>query len=554
MTNKIFRPVFTSCIFVAAMTVGLIVMILNNYFVAIEENQIATQAELTAAGIDAAGQNYLNNLTIDGYRLTWIDKDGTVLYDSEADAATMENHGSREEVKEAILTGSGKSDRNSSTLATETMYYAKRCTDGTVVRLAVTRNSAFLLLLRLLTPLLWIMLAAVIVSYVVGKKVAYKIAEPLNHIDLEKPLANKNVEEIRPLLERLDEQNIKINEQMEILHRKQKEFITATSSMREGLILINQSWHILSQNPSAERIFHLDAEAEEPFVSISKEFKLLIEMAFAGQQNSGIINQEEKIIRIDASPITSHGVLIGVSILAYDISDEYTAEMQRKEFTANVSHELKTPLQTIMGSAELLQNKMVKPEDEDIFINKINTEAKHLLTLIDDIIRLSQLDENRKIEKENIHLKEIVQEAFDALQKSAETHHVIVHLDGNDGIVYGNSRLLYEIAYNLVDNAIRYNQDPGSVTVQIETKKDEVTLTVSDTGIGIPEESQVRIFERFYRVDKSHSRATGGTGLGLSIVKHAVQLCNGTIALTSKVGEGSTFTVHFPIPEETANH
>ncbi len=554
MTNKIFRSVFTSCILVAAMTVGLIVMILNNYFVAIEENQIATQAELTAAGIDAAGKNYLDDLTIDGYRLTWIDKDGTVLYDSEADAATMENHGSREEVKEAILTGTGKSDRNSSTLATETMYYAKRCTDGTVVRLAVTRNSAFLLLLRLLTPLLWIMLAAVIVSYFAGKKVAHKIAEPLNHIDLEKPLANKNVEEIRPLLERLDEQNTKINEQMEVLHRKQKEFITATSSMREGLILINQDWHILSQNPSAEKIFHLDPEAEEPFANVSEEFKQLIEMAFDGQQNSGIINQEEKIIRIDASPITSHGVLTGVSILAYDISDEYTAEMQRKEFTANVSHELKTPLQTIMGSAELLQNKMVKPEDEDSFINKINTESKHLLTLIDDIIRLSQLDENKKIEKENIHLKDIVQEAFDALQKSAEAHHVTVHLDGSDAVVYGNSRLLYEIAYNLMDNAIRYNQDPGSVTVQVEKEKEAVVLRVSDTGIGIPEESQARIFERFYRVDKSHSRATGGTGLGLSIVKHAVQLCSGTIELTSKMGEGSTFTVHFPIPEKQENH
>lgn len=547
MTNKIFRSVFTSCILVAAMTVGLIVMILNSYFVAIEENQIATQATLTAAGIDAAGRTYLNDLTVDGYRLTWIDKDGTVLYDSQADAATMENHGDRIEVKQAILTGTGKSDRESTTLATETMYYAKRCNDGTVVRLAVTRNSAFLLLVRLLTPLLWIMLAAVIVSYFAGKRVAHKIAEPLNYLDLENPLMNKNVEEIHPLLQRLDEQNTMIREQMETLHQKQKEFITATSSMREGLILINKNGRIISQNPSAEKLFHLDQNAEEPFQNVSEEFHELIDTALQGQQNSGIISQEDKVIRIDASPITSHGALTGVSILAYDISEEYSAEMQRKEFTANVSHELKTPLQTIMGSAELLQNKMVKPEDEDSFINKINIESKHLLTLIDDIIRLSQLDENQKMEKDTINLKDTIQEAFDALQKSAEEHHVTVHLDGSDTPVYGNSRLLYEIAYNLMDNAIRYNQDPGSVTVQVYTDKDHAVMKVSDTGIGIPEEAQARIFERFYRVDKSHSRATGGTGLGLSIVKHAVQLSEGTIELSSKVGEGSIFTVTFPI-------
>lgn len=546
MTNKIFRSVFTTCILVAAMTVGLIVIILNNYFVDIEENRIAAQAELASAGIDAGGKKYLQDLTIDGYRLTWIDKDGTVLYDSQADASTMENHGDREEVKEAILTGTGKSDRNSSTLATETMYYAKRCSDGTVVRLAVTRNSVFLLMIKLLTPLLWIMLAAVAVSYLAGRKVADRIAEPLNHIDLEHPLKNQNVPEIRPLLVRLDEQNQKIDEQMESLHQKQKEFITATSSMREGLILMTKDWHILSQNPMAEKLFHLDPFREDAFADISDELRQMISDAINGQQNAGIITQEEHVLRIDASPITSHGVLTGVSILAYDISDEYTAEMQRKEFTANVSHELKTPLQSIMGSAELLQNHMVKPEDEDSFLERINRESKRLLTLIDDIIRLSQLDENQKIEKEKLDLKDTVQEAFDSLSKSAEKHHVTVHLDLQNAKVYANSRLLYEIAYNLMDNAIRYNQDPGSVTVQTYMEDDTCILKVMDTGIGIPEEAQARIFERFYRVDKSHSRATGGTGLGLSIVKHAVQICQGTIRLDSQPGNGSTFTISFP--------
>lgn len=550
MTNKIFRSVFTSCILVAAMTVGLIVIILNNYFVDIEKNRIAEQAELASAGIDSAGEAYLKDLTISDYRLTWISNDGTVLYDSQADASTMENHGSREEVKEAILSGTGSSDRTSSTLATETIYYAKRCSDGTVVRLAVTRNSALLLLVRMLTPLLWIMLAAVAVSYWAGMKAARKIAEPLNHIDLENPLSNQNVEEIRPLLERLDEQNKKINEQMESLHQKQKEFTTATSSMREGLILMSTDWHIISQNPSAEKLFHFKPEDEDAFKDISEELKEMIQAALNGQQNAGIISQDEKVIRIEASPITSHKVLTGVSILAYDISDEYTAEMQRREFTANVSHELKTPLQSIMGSAELLQNHMVKPEDEDRFINRINSESKRLLSLIDDIIRLSQLDENQPMEKDDIDLKDTVHEAFDALQKSAEEHHVTMHLDLQDATVYANSRLLYEIAYNLMDNAIRYNNDPGSVIVQTYMEDDMPVLKVSDTGIGIPMEAQSRIFERFYRVDKSHSRMTGGTGLGLSIVKHAVKICRGTIDLSSKMGEGSTFTITFPAKAE----
>lgn len=309
---------------------------------------------------------------------------------------------------------------------------------------------------------------------------------------------------------------------------------------------MNTDWHILSQNPAAEKLFHLKPENDDAFEDISDDFKEMIKTALAGEQNSGIITQDERILRIDASPITSHGVLTGVSILAYDVSDEYTAEMQRKEFTANVSHELKTPLQSIMGSAELLQNHMVKKEDEDSFINRINAESKRLLNLIDDIIRLSQLDENQKMEKDHIDLKDTVKEAADVLTKSAEEHHVTMHLDLKNAVVYGNSRLLYEIAYNLMDNAIRYNHDPGSVVVSTYTEDGLPFLKVSDTGIGIPEEDKARIFERFYRVDKSHSRATGGTGLGLSIVKHAVKLCKGNIELDSKAGEGTTFTVGFP--------
>ncbi|NLH62896.1 MAG: ATPase [Erysipelotrichaceae bacterium] len=546
MTAKIFRSVFASCILVAAMTVGLVVLALNNYFVTIEEERIASEADLAAAGVNAAGEGYFDDLKIEGYRLTWINAHGTVLYDSQADASTMENHGDRQEVKEALLSGTGKSDRNSYTLAEETMYYAERCSDGTVVRLAVSRNSVFLLVLRLATPLLWICIAAVAVAYWAGRRASHKISEPLNHIDLENPLQNQNVEEIRPLLKRIDEQNQQINDQIEKLHQKQKEFITATSSMREGLILINTKYQILSQNPAAQRLFQLDAAAEYPWDDCNEQLHQCIEAALAGQQNTAIITEGEKIIRIDVSPITSHGILIGASILAYDISEEYTAEMQRKEFTANVSHELKTPLQSIMGSAELLQNHMVKEEDIPSFLNRINTESKRLLALIDDIIRLSQLDENQKMEKDELDLKDTVNEVFDSLEKNAFKHHVTLHLKTEKASVYGNSRLLYEIVYNLMDNAIRYNKDPGSVTVETYQDDHSSYLKVTDTGIGIPQEAQERIFERFYRVDKSHSRATGGTGLGLSIVKHAVQISHAAIQVASAPGEGSTFTVVFP--------
>lgn len=546
MTAKIFRSVFASCILVAAMTVGLVVLALNNYFVTIEEERIASEADLAAAGVNAAGEGYFDDLKIEGYRLTWINAHGTVLYDSQADASTMENHGDRQEVKEALLSGTGKSDRNSSTLAEETMYYAERCSDGTVVRLAVSRNSVFLLVLRLATPLLWICIAAVAVAYWAGRRASHKISEPLNHIDLENPLQNQNVEEIRPLLKRIDEQNQQINDQIEKLHQKQKEFITATSSMREGLILINTKYQILSQNPAAQRLFQLDAAAEYPWDDCNEQLHQCIEAALAGQQNTAIITEGEKIIRIDVSPITSHGILIGASILAYDISEEYTAEMQRKEFTANVSHELKTPLQSIMGSAELLQNHMVKEEDIPSFLNRINTESKRLLALIDDIIRLSQLDENQKMEKDELDLKDTVNEVFDSLEKNAFKHHVTLHLKTEKASVYGNSRLLYEIVYNLMDNAIRYNKDPGFVTVETYQDDHSSYLKVTDTGIGIPQEAQERIFERFYRVDKSHSRATGGTGLGLSIVKHAVQISHAAIQVASAPGEGSTFTVVFP--------
>ena len=548
MTKRIFRSVLASTLVVLAMSVALITIVLNNQFIKMEKRQLAVQTELAAAGVNSEGQAYLDALQPDGYRVTWIATDGSVLYDSEVDASAMENHREREEFKQALANGVGSAERESDTVATKTMYYAMRLDDSSVIRVAVTRSTVGLMLVRMISALIWIVIAAIAASILIARSLSRQIVEPLNHLDLDHPLDHRQYDEIAPLLVRIDRQNHQINDQMNELHQKKKEFETVTGSIREGLILLNKDREILSMNPAAYTIFSAPKESEgKDILTICRdeEFSELVNSALKHEQAETIIEMNHRQIRVDASPITSHGILTGVSILAWDISDEYAAEQQRREFTANVSHELKTPLHSIMGSAELLEDHLVKPQDQDAFLHKIRTESSRLLSLIDDIIQLSQLDDIKQVDETKVNLKDLVSEAGEALEQSADEHHVKMTLNLDNAEVMANDRLMYEIVYNLMDNAIRYNKDPGTITVTTKVDKGKPTVIVSDTGIGIPKESQSRVFERFYRVDKSHSRKTGGTGLGLSIVKHAVQLCHGTITLDSKVGEGSTFTVRF---------
>ena len=547
MRKKIFRTVALTMAVIMAIAMVIVILIVNHHFITVEENRMDTEAQLAAEGVAYGGENYLKSLAPHSYRLTWIDQDGSVLYDSEADPVTMENHKNRTEVKEALTDGTGEDIRYSDTLAERTIYYAVKCDDGTVVRIAETYDTVGILTLRMLSPMLVLLILSILSSSLIANKLSKDIAKPINEVDLDHPLAQKTYEEITPLLTRIDKQNRQIDEQMEQLHQRKKEFEAVTKNINEGLILINMNQEILSVNEAALDLFDLDKKPKKitDFTDDSK-FAGLISDVMHNYGAEVILKTSDITLRADASPIRSHGVQTGASILVQDVTENYAAEEVRRQFTANVSHELKTPLQSIMGYSELMENHLVDPKDCDSFARKIHTESCRMLQLIDDIIRLSQLDEGNVVDVNTLNLKDLVNEAAEAVSAEAREHQVELKFDIESVWINANSRLIYEIIYNLMDNAIRYNLAGGYVKVKTRRKHDEAVLEVSDNGIGIPRESLPHVFERFYRVDKSHSRATGGTGLGLSIVKHAVQLSHGRITVQSKISQGTAFTARFP--------
>ncbi len=547
MRKKIFRTVALTMAVIMAIAMVIVILIVNHHFITVEENRMDTEAQLAAEGVAYGGENYLKSLAPHSYRLTWIDQDGSVLYDSEADPVTMENHKNRTEVKEAFTDGTGEDIRYSVTLAERTIYYAVKCDDGTVVRIAETYDTVGILTLRMLSPMLVLLILSILSSSLIANKLSKDLAKPINEVDLDHPLAQKTYEEITPLLTRIDKQNRQIDEQMEQLHQRKKEFEAVTKNINEGLILINMNQEILSVNEAALDLFDLDKKPKKitDFTDDSK-FAGLISDVMHNYGAEVILKTSDITLRADASPIRSHGVQTGASILVQDVTENYAAEEVRRQFTANVSHELKTPLQSIMGYSELMENHLVDPKDCDSFARKIHTESCRMLQLIDDIIRLSQLDEGNVVDVNTLNLKDLVNEAAEAVSAEAREHQVELKFDIESVWINANSRLIYEIIYNLMDNAIRYNLAGGYVKVKTRRKHDEAVLEVSDNGIGIPRESLPHVFERFYRVDKSHSRATGGTGLGLSIVKHAVQLSHGRITVQSKISQGTAFTARFP--------
>lgn len=547
MRKKIFRTVALTMAVIMAIAMVIVILIVNRHFITVEENRMDTEAQLAAEGVTYGGENYLKSLAPHSYRLTWIDQDGSVLYDSEADPVTMENHKNRTEVKEAFTNGTGEDIRYSDTLAERTIYYAVKCDDGTVVRIAETYDTVGILTLRMLSPMLVLLILSILSSSLIANKLSKDLAKPINEVDLDHPLAQKTYEEITPLLTRIDKQNRQIDEQMEQLHQRKKEFEAVTKNINEGLILINMNQEILSVNEAALDLFDLDEKPKKitDFTDDSK-FASLISDVMHNYGAEVILKTSDITLRADASPIRSHGVQTGASILVQDVTENYAAEEVRRQFTANVSHELKTPLQSIMGYSELMENHLVDPKDCDSFARKIHTESCRMLQLIDDIIRLSQLDEGNVVDVNTLNLRDLVNEAAEAVSAEAREHQVELKFDIESVWINANSRLIYEIIYNLMDNAIRYNRAGGYVKVKTRRKHDEAVLEVSDNGIGIPRESLPHVFERFYRVDKSHSRATGGTGLGLSIVKHAVQLSHGRITVQSKISQGTAFTARFP--------
>lgn len=551
MTKKIFQSILlvAGCVLLASL---LIIMgFLYDYFGGVEENQLRDELSLAAAAVEDGGTDYLSQLTADRYRLTWIAADGSVLYDTKTDAESLENHASRAEVSQALATGTGESTRYSSTLMEKTMYYAQRLDDGTVLRISISRATVGMIAVGMIQPLLIVLIVALILSGLLARRLSRRIVDPLNSLDLEHPLDNDAYEELSPLLKRIHHQHVEIQTQLRELREKTDEFTQITGSMREGLVLLDEHGSILSINAAAQALFGADAQCVgRDFLTIerSHEISAAIQAAAADGHSEVRAERAGRVYQFDISRITSDGKFLGTVILAFDITEQEFAERNRREFTANVSHELKTPLQGIIGSAELIENGMVRPDDLPRFVGHIHAEAARLVTLIDDIIRLSQLDEGDAMPTEPVDLLAVSQEAAENLHDAAAARNVTVSVTGQPAVLPGVRRLIYEIVYNLCDNAIKYNRDGGRVDVTVAADAGGSSITVADTGIGIAPEHQARVFERFYRVDKSHSKASGGTGLGLSIVKHAVQYHHGRIELESTPGTGTTIRVVFPNP------
>ena len=549
MTKKIFQSILlvAGCILLASL---LIIMgFLYDYFGGVEENQLRNELSLAAAAVEDGGTDYLSRLTADRCRLTWIAADGSVLYDTRTDAESLENHASRAEVSQALTTGTGESTRYSSTLMEKTMYYAQRLADGTVLRISISRATVGMIAVGMIQPLLIVLIVALILSGLLARRLSRRIVDPLNSLDLEHPLDNDAYEELSPLLKRIHRQHVEIQTQLRELREKTDEFTQITGSMREGLVLLDEHGSILSINAAAQTLFGADAQCVgRDFLTIerSHEISAAIQAAVTDGHSEVRAERAGRVYQFDISRITSDGKLLGTVILAFDITEQEFAERNRREFTANVSHELKTPLQGIIGSAELIENGMVRPDDLPRFVGHIHAEAARLVTLIDDIIRLSQLDEGNAMSTEPVDLLAVSQEAAENLHDAAAARDVTVSVTGQPSVIPGVRRLLYEVVYNLCDNAIKYNRGGGRVDVTVAADAGGSSITVADTGIGIAQEHQSRVFERFYRVDKSHSKASGGTGLGLSIVKHAVQYHHGRIKLESTPGTGTTIRVVFP--------
>ena len=549
MTSRIFRSIVTVAAVILCVSLLFIMGVLYGYACDVQTMQLKDELSIAAAGTEKAGLSFLEDLDAKNYRLTWIQPDGTVKFDTHAESGQMENHLQREEIQQALGYGSGSAVRKSDTLLEKRMYEAKRLSDGSVLRISASQKTLIVLLAGMLHPVCLVAVLAIILSALLAHRVSCKIVEPLNQLDLEHPLENNTYEELSPLLVRIQQQHKEISSQMQALRQKNDELEQITANMREGLVLLDRNGVVLSINPAARTLFHADSDCVgTSFLRVERksEMTAAVEAAFRDGLHELKTQRKGRIYQFLFSRITSGEETVGLVILALDITETENAEQNRREFTANVSHELKTPLQAIIGSAELLENGLVKPEDTQRFIGNIRKEATRLVNLIEDVIRLSHLDEGVEMPKEDVDILDIAEEIAESLRLAAEEKKVTMQVSGQHCTVPGVRGLVFEIVQNLCSNAVKYNVEGGRVDVTVIKRGGSVVLTVADTGIGIPREHQSRVFERFYRVDKSHSRASGGTGLGLSIVKHAAQYHNADIQLESTPGKGTTIRVVFP--------
>ncbi len=556
MTKRIFRSVCIVAVVVLFASLALVMGVLYDYFSGSQENQLKTQTDLAAQGIEHEGSTYFDGLDSEELRITWIDKNGKVLFDNKTDASSMENHLEREEVRQAVENGYGKSSRYSETLTEKSLYSAKKLSDGSVLRLSVSQYSVLTLFLGMLRPVLIIALLAVVLALLLAYRLSKNIVTPLNKLNLDSPLSNKVYEELSPLLKRMDAQQRQLKHQSEELKRKREEFETATENMSEGLIILNEKGVILSINRAAAKMLGLSEDSVGKGIFSEKtsvNLKEPTQIALSGKNTEEVFALRDGNCQLLANPVSTDGKVTGAALLVLDVTEKERAEQMRREFTANVSHELKTPLQTISGYAELLANGMVADKDKTAFSEKIYGEAQRMIRLIEDIIKLSNLDEGAvELTRETVDLYVTAENTVRSLLPAAKKANVTLSLNGENAEIYGIPQLLTAVVYNLCDNAIKYNKDGGTVFVNVKNNAENIVLSVRDTGIGIPKEQQERIFERFYRVDKSHSKEVGGTGLGLSIVKHAAKLHDAKITLESEVGKGTEITVIFPKKQQNA--
>lgn len=547
MTKKIFKNIFLGCIAVLVSTIVIIVGVMYDFYGDELMKQLHHQLSTISAGVEKDGVSYLESIDIaDDERITWIDSDGSVKFDTDATADTMENHLNREEIKDAMNNGEGETVRYSSTLSERTMYYAKLLPDKTVIRVSTNQYSVWILLFNMFQPLAIVMILALVLSYVIAFFASKKIVMPINQLDLENINTVETYEEITPLVRKISHQNRVIREQIKELKQTQAEFNTITNNMKEGLLIVDLQGKILSHNKSAEKLLGVESPRGEYLedLGVDNSFLKDISLAIHGTHMSEVIPFGDRYLSVYCNPVVLEDKVKGAVAVILDVTEKHQREVLRREFSANVSHELKTPLTAILASAEILRNENTPKETVTHFAGNITKEANRLITLVNDIIKLSKLDDKSIVmETQEVDLFKIAKDVNDTLDPIASSNNVTLKLYGEKTMLKGVPTVLSEIVYNLVDNAIKYNRAGGNVTVTVAPVDGKATLIVEDTGIGISKEDKSRVFERFYRVDKSHSKEIGGTGLGLSIVKHGVEYHKGTLSVESELGKGTRITV-----------
>ncbi|HIW27730.1 MAG TPA: PAS domain-containing protein [Candidatus Lawsonibacter pullicola] len=550
MTAKLFRTSMAVAVSVMVLSIALFMGMLYQYFSDQMMTELESETWLVSRGVELDGMDYLNGLHTTS-RVTWVAADGTVLYDNEADASTMENHADREEIREALTSETGTAQRFSSTLSEQTLYVTQRLSDGTVIRLASAQKTVGLLLISMIQPILIILVLSLLLSAVLASRLSKGLIKPILSLDLEHPEDCETYDELTPLLSRLKRQNDTIQQQMNLLKQRQTEFAALTDNMSEGFLLLDRQGHVLSHNSGALRLLGVEEpEGEVNVLVLNREepFRQAVDEALSGKRSQQMLHLNGRYCKLLANPVLADGKPAGAVLVLLDVTEQEQRDELRREFTANVSHELKTPLTSISGIAEIMQSGMVKPEDIQSFAGDIYQEAQRLIALVEDIIRLSRLDEGAEsLEREPVNLLSIAQDVARRLDSAAQKAGVTLKVMGLSVEVRGIPSVLDEMVYNLCDNAIKYNHPGGTVNVTVAPTDDgSAEVTVEDTGIGIPVEDQSRVFERFYRVDKSHSKEIGGTGLGLSIVKHGASLHGAQIHMDSQVGRGTSVQLLFP--------